>query len=530
MHTTDQPKTAEVKVELPAALREIQRLQTENRILRQQLALERYRQFAPKSEKTPREQEAGLFNEAEATADPAVPEPAAQAPTRKADVPSHGRRKPRGPRTIDLSRVAHEQIIYTLPEEELVCPECSGHLHEMGEETRQEIKVIPAHIVLVKHVRKKYACRHCQEHAISTPVLIALMPTPAFPGSLASPSAVAHIIGQKFLEAMPLYRQEKAWARSGIELSRQTLANWVIKGADWLQPIYDKMRGRLVQSEIVKADETPVQVLHEDGRKAQTKSYMWLYRSGRDGPPIVVFEYQCTRSGEHPKEFLKNFRGYLQTDGYSGYSSLPDVKSVGCWAHARRKFDEALSVLSNAERKKGATIAHVGLDYCNRLFAIERDLHEATPEVRKSARLERSKPLLDEFHIWLMTRSGDVLPKSPIGTAVSYPLNQWERLVRYLEDGRLDIDNNSSERAIKPFVVGRKNWMFANTPDGAKASQVLYSVIETAKENGLNPTAYLQYLLEQLPAMTVSPTSLDPLLPWSPSLPSSLRAPGGAPK
>jgi hypothetical protein len=215
----------------------------------------------------------------------------------------------------------------------------------------------------------------------------------ARPGSLASASAVAHVIGQKFLEAAPLYRQEKSWQRAGVEISRQTLANWVIKGADWLAPLYDRMRERLVRSDIVKADETPVQVLHENGRKAQTKSYMWLYRSGRDGPPVVLFEYQTTRSGEHPKAFLKGFRGYLQTDGYAGYGGVPDVVPVGCLAHARRKFDEALSVLSDADRKTGGAIAHVGLGYCNRLFAVGRERRDATPEERMWACLGRgSRP------------------------------------------------------------------------------------------------------------------------------------------
>jgi transposase len=523
MSTVQAPTTSDFQAQLHDALKENHRLENEVRLLHELLALERNRRFGPKSEKTPPDQQAGLFNEAEATADPAEPEPElALQPQTEPDV-SPSARKARRPRTLDLSRLSREQVVYALPEQEQICPQCSGALHEMSEETRREIKVIPARIVVVEHVRKKYACRHCQQHEASTPVLTAPMPAPAFPGSLASASAVAYIIGQKFLEAAPLYRQEKSWARNGVDLSRQTLANWVIKGADWLTPIYDKMREQLLRSDIVKADETPVQVLHEDGRKAQTKSFMWLYRSGRDGPPIVLFEYQTTRSGEHPKAFLKGFRGYLQADGYAGYGRVPDVVPVGCWAHARRKFDEALSVLSDADRKKGATIAHVGLSYCNRLFAVEREFQDATPEERRWARLERSKPLLDEFHVWLTSRSIEVLPKSPSGTAVSYCLKQWDRLVTFLEDGRLDIDNNSSERAIKGFVIGRKNWLFANTPAGAKASQVLYSVIESAVENGLHPTAYIEYLLETLPNVTTS--ALDGLMPWSPSLPSNLRSP-----
>jgi transposase len=427
MHSEQALETPDAQAQLDVARREnhvarqeIHRLENEVRLLREMLALERNRRFGPSSEKTAPEQQRGLFNEAEATADAAEPEPEPE------DEPQTERAvcRARRPRTIDLSRLPQEDVIYALPEEEQVCPQCSGPLHEMSQEVRPEIKVIPARMVVVRHVRIKYACRHCQQHGISTPIITASMPQPAFPASLASASAVAHVVGQKFLEAAPLYRQEKSWQRAGVEISRQTLANWVIKGADWLAPLYDRMRERLLRSDIVKADETPVQVLHEDGRKAQTKSFMWLYRSGRDGPPIVLFEYRIARSGEHPKTFLNGFSGYLQTDGYAGYGGVPGVVGVGCWAHARRKFDEALSVLSNADRREGAAIAHVGPDYCNRLFAIEREPDDAAPEEHRWARLEQSKPLLDEFHAWLMTRSAEVLPKSPSGTAVGYCLKQ----------------------------------------------------------------------------------------------------------
>jgi transposase len=498
-------------------------LSAENEWLREQLGLNRYRLFAPRSEKTPAEQPTLVFNEAEASADLKTPEPEPAPPpgpeTEK--VGSYTRRKTRGPREIDLSALAEETIVYRLPDDGQVCPACSGALHPMGEVIRVEIKIIPAHVVRVKHVRIKYACRHCQNNDVHTPIVTAPMPAPAFPGSLASPSAVAYIIGQKYLDGMPLYRQEQQWARNGVQISRQTLANWVIKGAFWLEPIYDKMHERLLKADVVNADETPVQVLHEEGRSPRTQSRMWLYRSGRDGPPIVLFQYKPTRAGEHAKEYLAGFHGYLQTDGYAGYNLVADTTQLGCWAHARRKFNEALELLSPAGRAKGGTLAHVGLDYCNQLFMIERDLKDATPEERKSARLERSKPVLEAFSAWLIEQTPKVLPKSLLGAALAYCRSQWEKLVTFLEDGRLEIDNNSSERAIKPFVIGRKNWLFANTPDGADASAVIYSIVETAKENGLNPTAYVEYLFEKLPSATTS--ELDSLLPWSPSLPASLR-------
>jgi transposase len=292
------------------------------------------------------------------------------------------------------------------------------------------------------------------------------MPTPAFPNSLASPSAVAHIMCQKFVEGLPLYRQEAALSRLGFHLSRQTLANWMLVGADWLKPLYARMKAYLLTRDIAHADETTLQVLKEAGRAAQTESYLWLYRSGRDGPPIVLFEYQPTRAAQHPRAFLQGFCGYLHVDGYVGYDGLPGVRLVGCWAHARRKFLEAINLLPAKERKKGGTIAHQGLAYCNQLFEIERALHDLLPEERLAARQRRSTLVLEQFRAWLNERADQVLPKSKLGEAVTYCRNQWSKLQGFLWDGRLELDNNRSERAIKPFVIGRKNWLFANTPRG----------------------------------------------------------------
>lgn len=257
------------------------------------------------------------------------------------------------------------------------------------------------------------------------------------------------------------------------------------------------------------------------GERRRRNPYMWLYRSGRDGPPIVLYDYQETRSAEHPRRFLAGFKGYLHVNGYAGYNELPEVKLVGCWAHARRKFGEALKALPAGERSKPVA-AREGLEYCNRLFALERGLKNAAPEERKRVRLEQSKPVLDAFLAWLRAQSDQVLPKSVLGQAVVYRLKQWEKLVAFLEDGHLEIDNNRSERSINPFVLGRKNWLFANTPRGAKASAITYSIVETAKENGLNPFAYLQYLFERLPNLE-GDDALDSLLPWSSSLPDTVR-------
>jgi hypothetical protein len=253
---------------------------------------------------------------------------------------------------------------------------------------------------------------------------------------------------------------------------------------------------------------------------------MWLYRSGRDGPPIVLFDYQTTRAAAHPSAFLKGFRGYLHVDGYVGYEGLTGVTLVGCWAHARRKFMDAIHVLPAPERKKGATAAHKGLDFCNPLFEIERTLHDVTPEERLAGRKLRSTVVLATFRAWLDEISLAALPKSKLGEAITDCLNQWRKLNAFLQDGRLERDNNRSERAIKPFVIGRKNWLFANTPGGARSSATIYSLVETAKENGLNPLSYLTYLFEQLPNINLKdPTAVDELLPWSEAVPSRCRVP-----
>src|SRR5579859_1005047 len=502
-----------------ALAHEIAQLKAENQWLKEQLGLAKHRLFAPKSEKTPPGQEAMLFNEAEACAAPEVPEPATETIT-------YTRRKSAGQRELNLEGLPVEEIYYDLSQEEQVCPQCEGPLHEMGADVRNEIKIVPATITLVRHLRCKYACRHCQNEEINTPILTAPMPTTAFPNSLASPSAVAHIMCQKFVEASPLYRQEAALQRMGFQLSRQTMANWMLAGAHWLDKIFERLHFHLLARKILHADETTLQVLKEAGRAAQTQSYLWLYRSGRDGPAIVLFEYQPTRAGEHPSNFLKGFAGWLHVDGYAGYEGLSDVTLVGCWAHARRKFTDAINVLPTPERKKGKTTAHEGLAFCNQLFEIERGLHDVTPEQRFAGRNERSRAVLEPFRLWLCALEGKVLPKSKLGEALTYCRNQWPKLIGFLQDGRLELDNNRSERAIKPFVIGRKNWLFANSARGATSSAIIYSIVETAKENGLVPSAYLTYLFEQLPNINLKdPEALDLLLPWSELVQAKCRVP-----
>lgn len=494
-------------------------LAAENQWLKEQCRLAQRRQFGASREQTWAEQQALVFNEGEATAAP-VPEPTVETIT-------YRRRKTRGQRELRLQALPVEEIAYRLAADEQICACCGGPLHELPgmEEIRQEVRIVPAQLTLVKHVRAKYGCRRCAAQAAHTPIVTAPMPAPAFPNSLASPTAVAYIMSQKFVEGLPLYRQEQSFARLGVRLSRQTLANWMLKGAtDWLEVVYDRLHDQLLQRDILHADETTLQVLHEPGRAATATSYLWLYRSGRDGPPIILYQYQPTRARAHPQAFLAGFTGYLHVDGYQAYEHLPQITLVGCWAHARRGFTDALTALPASTRVAGKpTAADEGLAFCNRLFAIERELHDVTPAERYAGRLQRSRPVLNAFHAWLEQQAERVLPKSALGQAITYCRHQWEKLGTFLQDGRLELDNNRSERSIKPFVIGRKNWLFANTPSGANASAIIYSLVETAKENGLSPYAYLTYLFEQLPNMTTA--QLDEVLPWSPTLPTSCRVP-----
>jgi transposase len=448
---------AETTIEYPAARcaaleTELTQLLEENGTLKAKVAwfeeqhrLALQRKFGASSEKTDPNQ-AVLFDEAEVLAEPSAVEPTLEEITYK-------RRKAVGKRDEQLADLPEITVPYTLPLEEQVCPCCQGDLHKMGEDVRRELKIVPAQVFVVKHVRDVYSCRYCQANEIETPVKTASMPTPAFPNSLASPSAVAYIMNGKYLEGLPLYRQEQIFSRLGIELSRQTMANWIIRGADHLKIIYDRLKVHLLDRDILHADETTLQVLHEEGRAPETKSYLWLYRSGRDGPPIVLFEYQKTRAAEHPKAFLEQFRGSLHVDAYSAYGCLTWLTLVYCWAHARREFVDALKALSPQAQKKA--VAAEGLAYCDKLFRIERQLHDVSPEERKAERLLRSVPVLTEFKAWLTAKSITVLPTGATGKAIRYCLNHWERLNNFLLDGRLEIDNNRSERSIKDFVVGR---------------------------------------------------------------------------
>lgn len=490
---------------------------------KEQFRLSQQRRFASSSEKTPADQmELPLFNEVEVNQDETVEEPDVETIT-------YERKKQRQSRKTKIEHLHSETVEYHLPEDEQVCSCCGGDLHGMSTEVRHELKVIPAEVEVVKHVRHVYSCRECERYGTETPIETAPMPAPVYPGSLASPSAMAYIMEQKYVQALPLYRQEKQLERLGVYLSRQTLSNWMMYGAEtWLAPLYHRMADYLREQDILHADETTLQVLKEADRAATSQSYIWLYRTGREGPPVILYEYQPTRASKHPQNFLKGFKGFLHVDGYAGYNNLGSgIYLSGCWAHARRKFHEALKALPSSS-EISLTLSQKGLDFCNQIFKIERDLKDldlSFDEIYKE-RLRRTQPILDAFSTWLQATRPKILPKSALGKAIVYCINQMDRLKTFLEDGRIEVDNNRAERSIKPFVIGRKNWIFSNTSRGAQSSAMIYSMTETAKENGLNPFRYLKYLFEVLPTMKdLTFSEIDRVLPWSKDLPDYCKVP-----
>ena len=484
-----------------------------------QLKLSKHRQFGASSEKSEYDYaQLSLFNEAEAAADKTAAEPGL------IEIEKHYRKRKRSSTDRLPDNLPVEVIEHDLPGDEQICPECAGALHVMGKETRRELVIIPAQAKIREHVRKVYACRHCEQNAETVPIIKSQIPEPVIKGSFASPEAIAHIMTQKFVMSSPLYRQEQELNRNGIMLSRQTMSNWLIRATeDWLLPIYEQLHTELLKRDVLHADESVLQVLHEPGKTAQSKSYMWLYRTSGDTKQSILYEYQPGRHAKYPEKFLEGYTGYLHTDGYDAYHKLPEnITVVGCLAHVRRKFDEALKVLPEKDRAGSQTLR--GKRYCDKLFEFEREYAELPPEKRYEQRQESAKPILDEFFAWV--ESVNTLPKSPLGKAVDYALSQRKYLERYLLDGRLEISNNRAERSIKPFVIGRKNFLFANTPRGAKASAVMYSIIETAKENGLNPFDYLVHIFKTAPNLTLAadPKAAE-LLPWSASLPKHVYRP-----
>lgn len=393
--------------------------------------------------------------------------------------------------------------VHELSEEERVCPVCGAEMEPIGTEAVRTLEIISSQFVVHEDRYTTYACKNCNEE--DTPEDISktqIRKTPhvpaVYPGSVCSPAAASYLMTEKYVMGSPLYRMEMDFSRRGYPLSRQTMSNWIIYCArTWLTPIYDELHRRLLAEDVIHADETELQVLREPGRKAQTKSYMWLYRTGKYAEhPIILYEYQPGRSSIYPLNFLCGYKGYLQTDGYVGYDALTDVTHVGCMAHLKRKFHDAVTALPNG-KKTGAAVE--GEAYCAKLFKLEEAFEGLSAEERKVKRQELARPVLDEFLAWGSTRTA--AKKSKLGEALTYLHNNGKQLSEYLNDGRLEICNNLAKRSIKPFVIDRKNFLFVNTPKGATASAVTFSIIQTAIANGLDPYRYLKYIFSEAPRL-----------------------------
>ncbi|MDR1409258.1 MAG: IS66 family transposase [Oscillospiraceae bacterium] len=458
----------------------------------------------------------GLFNEPEVSSQSNAPEPKLE------QVIAHTRKKRNGRRDEFYEGIPTERIVHELPESGRICPECGGALHACGHEVlRRELEIIPAQVRTVEHVQTVYSCRNCETTADdkAVPMVKSAVPAPVIPGSgVASPSLLSFLLCNKYVLALPLYRQEQELRRLGINISRQTMANWVIYSSEhWLTLIYELLHAELLKNDILHADETTVQVINEKNRKPSQKSYMWLYQTGKYAErQVALFEYRQTRESEHPLTFLSDFSGFLHVDAYSGYKKLEErgVTIVECWAHARRKFDETLKALKKEDKPNSE--ANTGLEYCNKLFALERKYDEAklTPDERRERRGIEAAPVAADFFAWAESVTARCLPKSKLAVAVNYALNQRQWLMNFMLDGRLEISNNRAETSIRPFTVGRKNWLFSVSPKGASASSVVYSIVETALANGLVPFMYLNHLFQTLP--NISTSQLGDCLPWNP--------------
>lgn len=463
------------------------------------------------------EEQISFFNEAEISQRTEKEEPPLEKIT-------YERSKRRGTNKPSFEDLPVERIEYQIPEEELTCGKCNSKMHQMSVEIRKELKIVPAQVSIVEHVKKVYSCRECEKTGESTPIITAPMPEPVIKGSFASPSLLAYLMYQKYSAALPLDRQERIFKDYGIEISKQNMSNWIIKGSElWLEPFFERLRIELLKETFIQADESPLRVLTKDGKPTDSKSYMWLYKSGNYGKKIALYEYQPSRSGKHPKNFLSGFTGLLQTDDYSGYNSVEDITRVGCFAHSRRYFTDSLKILpKEAEIEK--THAYEAVKYFKEMFRLESKWKDLSPEERFKVRNEELKPILEDYLSWLQDLQPKVVRKSKLGQAINYSLSNWELLTNLLLDGQCELSNNGAERAIKPFVIGRKNYLFCKSPHGAKASATIYSVIETAKMNNLNPFNYLKYLFEELPNIKLTgPAALDHLLPWSETLPEECR-------
>lgn len=474
--------------------------------LLEQFILLRHKQFGVSSEQG----QGRLFDEAEVLAAqsteaqdvaPIPPEASTASTAIKPEVKARGKR---APLPAELPRV---DIVHDVPEAERTCP-CGTAMVVIGQQISEQLDIVPMQIRVLRHVRNTYGC----PGSIHAPVTAALPPQP-LPKSNASPDFLTMLLIVKYIDGLPLARFEYVLDRHGIKVPRQTLARWVIGAATLLQPLHNLMRDTLFDGPFMHMDETVVQVLKEKDKSPTSNSYMWVQAGGPPDKPVVIYDYDPSRSGAVPTRLLLGYQGYLMTDGYEGYNALARTEGIEhlvCWAHVRRKFVEATRV--QAKGKKGRADEAVAL--IGRLYGIERDCKEANDAERFLARQKFSLPVLAELREWLDKTRPAVVPKSALGKALSYMHDYWGKLIRYVERGDLPIDNNRVENAIRPFVIGRKAWLFSDTPAGAHASAVIYSLLQTAKANGHEPYAWLRHVMRNLPAAKTL-EEFEALLPWN---------------
>lgn len=469
--------------------------ESEVTLLREQIHHLYHKLFGRKSEKNRYAEESPqlpLFDMPEPDPDEVVEE--------EIEVEGHTRRKKgRKPLPANLPRV---DVVHDLTEQEKIC-HCGAHLSRIGEEVSEKLDIIPAVIQVVRHIRPKYSCKQCENIAgQDSTVKIAPVPVQLLPKAIASAGLMAHILTAKFADALPFYRQERQFIRLGADIPRATMCRWAMKVAGACFPLKNLLRQEILSGPLINADETTVQVLHEPGTPPTSKSYMWVFRGGETRAPSFYFHYHQTRAGDVAATFLDGYRGVVQTDGYVAYDFLDPKEGIchiGCWAHARRKFIDAQKARGKSSDKNGSV--DKALKFIKNLYALERRAkkQKLSPQELLELRQQEAKPILEDMHLWLIKKSTQVVPKSLLGKAVQYTLNQWHRLIGYIEYGYTTPDNNLAENAIRPFCVGRRNWLFAGTPEGAQASATIYSLIESAKANQLEPYKYLRYLFEKLP-------------------------------
>jgi len=488
-----------------AALKEIivfQQEKYEERIdyLEQMVGLLQKQIFGRKSEKhvLPDHEQRQLFDPLES------PESNHQLSEDKIVIPEHTRKKRgRKPLPADLPRV---DVIHDIPEEEKQC-DCGAALSCIGQDISEKLDYVPAKLRVLRHIRLKYACKGCEGVESEGPtVKIAPPPVQIIPKGIASEGLIAHLIVSKFADGLPLYRQQKIFGRLGIELSRATMANWVVKASQQCQPLIDLLQEEIRSGPLINVDETPYQVLNEPGRRNTSKSYMWVFKGGQENSPAVLYQYHRTRSGEAALNFLGDYQGYVQSDAFAGYECLAEKKGIiqlGCWAHARRYFVDVIKAKkkNRSRRIQPKSLSDEALEFIGALYQIEKEARIKNIELKEiyQLRQEKAKPVLNAFKIWLDAKQQITPPKGLLGKAINYALKNWQKLIVYIEDARLNPDNNAAENAIRPFVVGRKNWLFAGHPNGAEAGATFYSLVETAKANGLEPYNYLRYIFENLP-------------------------------